>query len=132
MTTAIRMLTVALALLVGCAHQAENRPDIFETTVGQRANFDLTCNERLHLIRLGERAFGAVGCGRRASYTCLCLYNVMGDCTQAACAPDSIVALPVTTPPPVPPRSSGSPVDPYASDAPPGKAPASAPVSPAD
>jgi hypothetical protein len=82
-------------------------PDLFSTTVLQRANFDLQCNQRVGLVRIGENAIGAIGCGRRATYTCICLWHVWADCTKAACTVDSLAE---SVPPP--PRAS-QPVDPY-------------------
>lgn len=86
---------------------AAPEPDLFSTTVLQRAGFDLQCNQRVGLVRMSENAIGAVGCGRRATYTCLCLWHVWTKCTKAACTVDMIAQSVAPPPPP------SSPVDPY-------------------
>jgi hypothetical protein len=50
--------------------------------VVQRAPFDLQCSEdRIQVYDLGNNAFGAKGCGRRATYVVNCSYWTIVSCT---------------------------------------------------
>jgi hypothetical protein len=54
-----------LSLLAGCATVGENGRD----AVMSRASFDLGCPPQgIQVQELGDRMFGARGCGRRATY----------------------------------------------------------------
>lgn len=47
----------------GCASTST-----MKNQVSKRAAFDLNCKQKISIIELGEKAFGAQGCGKRASY----------------------------------------------------------------
>jgi hypothetical protein len=51
--------------------------------VRKRAAFDLNCDEKITVLDLGNgNAFGAKGCGKRASYVVHCRdYGNKGTCT---------------------------------------------------
>jgi hypothetical protein len=63
--------------------------DKFVETVTSRAPFDLSCPAaEVQVVKLGEAAIGATGCGRQTSYSCLCTYHVFFTCTAALCSLD--------------------------------------------
>jgi hypothetical protein len=37
---------------------------------------------------IGGDSYGVTGCGKKASYTCVCMYHVMATCTQPVCTLD--------------------------------------------
>jgi len=96
------LAVIVAAAAAGCSHdrpaQRERSPhqDKFVETVNARAPFDLGCPPaEVQVVKLGEAAVGATGCGRQTSYTCLCTYHVWFTCTSAACSLDgSNVAQP--------------------------------------
>jgi hypothetical protein len=120
--TAVVLLAVAAA---SCSHdraarkERPPRQDKFVEAVSARAPFDLTCPAaQVEVVSLGSASIGAIGCGRRASYTCLCTYHVWFNCTQAQCALDGAGLAPQPlqpegTPEEAPPRPppSATPID---------------------
>ena len=104
----------------GTGVQSEERRDQpFVDAIYQRAQFDLGCAPgQFNLFDIGASSYGVVGCGKRASYTCLCMYHVWTTCTQPLCQmngapisdPNAVVttgagvALTPGAPPPPPPR----------------------------
>jgi hypothetical protein len=96
----------------------ERRDDPFVEAVYSRAQFDLACPAgQLGLMDIGGSSYGVIGCGHRASYTCICMYHVWYTCTQPLCQlngppmqdptavvqPAPVVAAPGAPPPPPPP-----------------------------
>ncbi len=74
-----------LGLSIGCAGNS----DAFQKTVQQRAAFDLGCpSQQLSVANIGGASYGVSGCAKKASYSCICTYSVMGSCTQAVCTLD--------------------------------------------
>lgn len=43
-----------------------------QNLVSQRAAFDLNCGESIQITKLGNRVYGATGCGKRAAYILEC------------------------------------------------------------
>jgi hypothetical protein len=80
---------VALGLVLGCA----GSEDTFRSTVAKRASFDMGC-QQVSVQNIGGDSFGATGCERKASYSCVCTYHVWFSCTQAGCALDGASAPP--------------------------------------
>ena len=74
---------IAAAALAGCAGSG----GAFRTTVAQRAAFDMSC-QNVTVQNIGGDSYGVSGCGKKASYTCICMYSVMGSCTQPVCTLD--------------------------------------------
>lgn len=72
------MTFVVGVLASGCATPAARA-----NLVRQRASFDLNCPEPITIFDLGNgNAFGASGCGRRASYVVSCKdYSNKSTCT---------------------------------------------------
>ena len=62
---------VALGLVLGCA----GSEDTFRSTVAKRASFDMGC-QQVSVQNIGGDSFGATGCERKASYSCVCTYHV--------------------------------------------------------
>jgi hypothetical protein len=67
---------LAFVISSSCATVAFKR-----NLVIKRAGFDLNCKDVIDVIDLGGRAFGATGCGRRASYVVQCLTSDASSCT---------------------------------------------------
>jgi hypothetical protein len=88
--------TVVVVTASGCARdrsaqREEPQPsaDKLVETVTARAPFDLSCPaDQIQVVKLGELALGAMGCGRQTSYSCLCTYHVWFKCTQVSCSLD--------------------------------------------
>jgi hypothetical protein len=59
------------------------------STVQQRAPFDLSCpaNE-LQVHDLGSDTYGVSGCGKKATYVCVC-NKYAGPCSEALCTLDA-------------------------------------------
>lgn len=78
MTRYASMLAV-LAVCFGtssCA-TAHSRAEL----VRKRAVFDLSCQEQLNIVDLGNgKMFGVTGCGKRASYAVLCTGLELSSC----------------------------------------------------
>jgi hypothetical protein len=72
-----------LGTLVGCAGSS----GAFRSTVQQRAAFDMGC-QQIDVQNIGGDSYGVIGCGKKASYTCVCMYSVMGSCTKPVCTLD--------------------------------------------
>jgi hypothetical protein len=67
----------------------------FQNSVQTRAAFDLSCPaEQLVVTELNASTFGAVGCGKKASYNCLCMFYSWGRCTKPVCSADVVSADP--------------------------------------
>ena len=67
--------------------------------VKARAPFDLGCApEEVSVLELSAQVFGATGCGRRASYACVCTYHVWARCTRAVCSLDGVSASMASAP----------------------------------
>jgi hypothetical protein len=85
---------VTLGLVVGCAARdgsPRTPPNAvaFQTTVQQRASFDLSCpSEQLAVQPIGGNSYGATGCGQKVSYSCICAWSSWGKCTQPVCSLD--------------------------------------------
>jgi hypothetical protein len=77
--------SIALAVLGTLACGGSS--DAFRSTVQQRATFDMGC-QQVTVQNIGGDSYGALGCGKKASYTCVCMYSVMGSCTKPACTLD--------------------------------------------
>ena len=72
----------------------------FPETVHKRAAFDLGCPaEQVQVLDIGGSSYGATGCGKKASYTCVCMWHVWSDCTKVACTLDGATD-PAAPPPP--------------------------------
>jgi hypothetical protein len=74
MKTSVAVMVCVLAS--GCA-TTEQRHNL----VSKRAVFDLNCNEPVQITELGNRIYGASGCGRRATYVMQCYDSNIGSCT---------------------------------------------------
>ena len=120
----LSVLPVLVPLLaVGC-HRGERvrerRDDKFVEAVYTRAQFDMGCAQpgQIQIQPIGGQSYGVIGCGRRASYTCLCMYHAWYTCTQVVCQLNGPVmqdATPVGQPPPPaqpPPVQPPTPVAP--------------------
>jgi hypothetical protein len=85
---------VALGLLAGCgARDSHPRTPpnavAFQSTVQQRATFDLSCpSDQLAVQPIGGNSYGAIGCGQKVSYSCICAWSSWGKCTQPVCSLD--------------------------------------------
>jgi hypothetical protein len=64
-----------IAVAFGCATMA-----VKKDLVVDRAKFDLSC-ESINVVELGGDAFGATGCGKKASYIVDCKNNEAHSCT---------------------------------------------------
>jgi hypothetical protein len=79
------LVAIVLGTVAGCAGNAP----AFQRTVQQRAAFDLSCpTAQLTVQNIGGDSYGATGCGRKASYTCICAWSEMGECEKPVCAMD--------------------------------------------
>ena len=85
----VALVTVVLGCIAGCA----GSEDIFRSTVTKRASFDMSC-QQVAVQNIGGDSFGALGCERKASYSCVCTYHVWFSCTQAVCTLDGASAPP--------------------------------------
>jgi hypothetical protein len=57
------LAAILLLSITGCATSNG------ESAVRQRAGFDLNCpNEQIRVQELGDKMYGATGCGKRATY----------------------------------------------------------------
>ena len=88
--TATRRLFVASFAALGLfAAGCAGNSDGFHQAVAQRAAFDLGCSSAQTDVQpIGGSSYGASGCGKKASYSCICAYSVMGSCTQPVCTLD--------------------------------------------
>jgi hypothetical protein len=121
--TALLAAVTLVALSGGCARdraarrEKAPRPDRFVETVTERAPFDLSCPvAEVQVVKLSGASLGATGCGRRASYTCLCTYHVWFTCTQALCSLDGAslpppAEAPAEPQPPQRPSRAATPID---------------------
>ena len=79
------LLSSVLLLVSGCS----NTSTVFPQTVQQRAAFDLSCDQqKVPVQNIGGVSYGATGCEKKASYSCVCMYSVMGKCTKPVCTLD--------------------------------------------
>ncbi len=64
----------AFFLSISCAGTGKfGKPVNMEDEVLRRAPFDLECaRENIQITKLGANTFGAVGCGKKASYVVIC------------------------------------------------------------
>jgi len=88
----LAFVTVLLVSMAGCA----GSEGIFRSTVAQRASFDMSC-QQVAVQNIGGGSFGATGCEKKASYSCVCTYSFMLSCTQALCTLDGASASPAAT-----------------------------------
>lgn len=67
-----------LGLSLGACATTSAKMDL----IRQRAAFDLSCNESIEVVDIGnEKTFGATGCDRRASYVVVCVNAYASSCT---------------------------------------------------
>ena len=98
----VALLWVLCASLVACFGGGGGHPQevAFPETVHKRAAFDLGCPaEQVQVQDIGGSSYGAMGCGKKASYTCVCMWHVWSDCTKVACTLDGATD-PGAPPPP--------------------------------
>jgi hypothetical protein len=108
------LLATFLTMILAACHHGERvrerRDEPFVDAVYSRAQFDLGCPAgQLQVMDIGGASYGVIGCGRRASYTCICMYHVWSTCTQPACQmsgppmqdPNAVVQLVPVVPGPV-------------------------------
>jgi hypothetical protein len=88
----VALVTLVSACIAGCA----GSQDIFRSTVAKRASFDMSC-QQVAVENIGGDSFGATGCEKKASYSCMCMYHVWFSCTQAVCALDGTSAPPAAS-----------------------------------
>jgi hypothetical protein len=116
----VASLALLTALTSACHHGErvrEQREDPFQQAIFSRVQFDMGCPAgQFQIMDIGGSSYGVIGCGRRASYTCLCMYHVWTTCTQPLCQlngapiddPSAVIAPPppayAPAPPPPPPR----------------------------
>jgi hypothetical protein len=106
-------------VVVGCSHHDRNANYIddqpggqFGEVVAQRASFDLSCSrDKIQIQSIGGDSFGAIGCGQKASYTCVCMWHSWSTCTKPLCELDGHSR-------PVPSPSGNAPAIEYSSPAP--------------
>jgi len=78
-------LLAAVALVAACAASTDG----FLAAVSQRAAFDLSCPAaQMSVQSLGTNSYGVVGCDKKVSYTCVCMWHVWSTCTQPVCTLD--------------------------------------------
>lgn len=70
------LMVISSVLVLSCATTEQKH-----NLVSQRAAFDLNCSEPLQISELGNRVYGASGCGRRATYILQCYDSNIGSCT---------------------------------------------------
>jgi hypothetical protein len=98
-------MTLLAATAACCSHngpaqQQNQTPAKFIETVTARAPFDLSCSrEEIQVVKLGDSSIGAMGCGRQASYSCICTYHVWYTCTAATCTLDGMGSNSAEPPP---------------------------------
>jgi len=83
MKRALLWVSVTVACTLGCA----GSEDAFRSTVTQRAAFDMSCKD-VSVQNIGGDSYGVLGCDRKASYTCVCMYHVWFSCTKPVCTLD--------------------------------------------
>jgi hypothetical protein len=104
-------VTLALVLLLvpgsfGCHRHAHTdtptegkRDDKFIETIYARVGFDTGCPAgQVQVQQIGDQSYGVTGCGKRASYSCICMYHVWTSCTQAVCQLDAVNMSATTSP----------------------------------
>lgn len=69
-------LVCPVIAVVACATMASRKQ-----LVADRAKFDLSCDGAINVVELGGDAFGASGCGQKASYVVACENNYASSCT---------------------------------------------------
>jgi hypothetical protein len=66
---------------------------LFEGAVAARAPRDLACSAGdTRVQRTTDWSYEATGCGRHASYQCVCMENTFGKCTRPDCTVKSSLA----------------------------------------
>lgn len=90
-------LGMALLLFIAASSCAvverPQRPDRFSLEIAARAPFDFGCGaENLKMKALTLNTWGLIGCGKRATYTCICMSDELPVyCRNVRCSLDSIV-----------------------------------------
>jgi hypothetical protein len=99
-------MTLLVVAAASCSHnesaqrQQNQASEKFIEAVTARAPFDLSCpREEIKVVKLGDSSFGATGCGRQSSYSCICTYHVWYTCTAATCTLDGVGSNSAEPPP---------------------------------